>query len=59
MGGDPVNDPIYRPPMPPLTKDDVDRIIDAKIAERTRQVLRAIAGGAVLMGVLASAVVAL
>ena len=47
-----MNDPIYRPPMPHLTKDDVDRIIDAKIAEHTRQGLLASTGGAVLLGVL-------
>ena len=51
--------PIYRPPQPPLTKEDVDRIIDAKIAEHTRQGLLASAGGAVLMGALVWAVVAL
>ena len=51
--------PIYRPPLPPLTKEDVDRIIDAKIAEHTRQGLLASAGGAVLMGALVWAVVAL
>ena len=52
-----MNDPIYRPPMPPLTKDDVDRIIDAKIAAHTRDGLIASAGGAVLLGALVWAVV--
>ena len=47
-----MNDPVYRPPLPPLTKDDVDRIIDAKIAAHTRDGLIASAGGAVLLGAL-------
>ena len=51
--------PIYRPPQPPLTKEDVDRIIDAKIAKHTRDGIVASAGGAVVLGALVWAVVAL
>ena len=51
--------PIYRPPQPPLTKEDVEAMIAERIAEHTRQGLLASAGGAVLMGALVWAVVAL
>ena len=47
-----MNDPVYRPPMPPLTKEDVEAMIAERIAAHTREGLLASTGGAVLLGVL-------
>lgn len=54
-----MNDPIYQPPQPPLTRADVDRIIDAKIAAHTREGLLASLAGAVALGAAVWAVVGL
>ena len=50
--------PIYRPPQPPLTREDVDAMIAQKIAKHTRDGIVASAGGAVVLGALVWAVVA-
>ena len=46
--------PIYRPPQPPLTKEDVEAMIAERIAEHTRQ---GMLSGAVMLAVLVWAVV--
>ena len=50
-----MNDPVYRPPQPPLTKEDVEAMIAERIAEHTRQ---GMLSGAVMLAVLVWAVVA-
>ena len=44
--------PIYRPPQPPLTKEDVEAMIAERIAEHTRQ---GMLSGAVMLAVLVGA----
>jgi hypothetical protein len=44
--------PIYQPPTAPLTREDVQGMIDRAIAAHTNEGLLASAGGALLLGAL-------